>query len=133
MPVFPEILTAPLTEQDRSDLQRLYADAPQDWHLGPAEIEQLLDQALARGELWGGRFNGRLLGAACLHRDPQGWKLSYLCVRALTRRRGVGSRLVDELLRRATEAGCSLSLQQPGQAPRILSPDTPLRALWTSS
>lgn len=129
MPVLVEVLSAPLSPQDRLDLLKLYADAPADWQLSAEQTEQLLEDALAHAELWGGRFNGRLLGAMQLQRDTQGWQLSYLCVRAITRRRGVATRLLDEAQRRAKVADCTLYLSCPGQPTQPLSGSDSLQAL----
>ena len=112
MPVIVDVLHSP-TAQDRSDLHKVYADAPA-WLLAPhADAEALILAGLGRGELLAGRFNDRLLGAALLHRGDTHWQLSHLCVRQLTRRRGVGQRLLDEARRLATEAGASLHRAAP--------------------
>ena len=112
MPVYVETLTDPST-QDRIDLAKIYADAPA-WLLVPhADAEALIDSSLADGSLIAGRFNDRLLGAAQLRRSADHWQLSHLCVRKVTRRRGVGKRLLDESLRLAAEAGKPLRLAAP--------------------
>jgi GNAT superfamily N-acetyltransferase len=41
------------------------------------------------------------------------WRLSHLCVRKLTRKRGVGRRLLEETQRQASEAGKPLRLAAP--------------------
>ncbi|MBH3431437.1 acetyl-CoA sensor PanZ family protein [Pseudomonas citronellolis] len=116
MPVIVEHLAQP-SAQDRQDLARLYAEAPA-WLLAPfADGEALVDAALAAGTLLTGRFNDRLLGAAWLQRDADAWRLSRLCVRRVTRGRGVARRLLEEAQRQAVLAGCPLRLQAPaGQA-----------------
>jgi GNAT superfamily N-acetyltransferase len=112
MPVIVEAVSAP-SAQDRSDLAKIYADAPT-WLLVPyADGAALIDAGIARGELLAGRFNDRLLGAALLERGPQRWRLSHLCVRSITRGRGVGRRLLDEAKRLAAEAGRPLYLAAP--------------------
>ena len=94
MPVYVEC-PAQLTEQDRQDLLKVYADAPE-WLLPPfAAGAALIEQCLADGSLRVARFNGRLLGAARLQPVGDFLRLSHLCVRALTRGRGVARRLVD--------------------------------------
>ncbi|WP_137819404.1 acetyl-CoA sensor PanZ family protein [Pseudomonas sp. 2FG] len=109
MPVFVEVVSAP-SAQDRSDLAKIYADAPA-WLLTPyRDAERLLESAIEQGTLIAGRFNDRLLGAALLERGESHWRLSHLCVRKLTRRRGVGRRLLDEARRLAHEAGKPLHL-----------------------
>ena len=112
MPVIVETFTA-ASEQDLSDLRKIYADAPA-WLLPPyADAEALIHSGLAAGTLVAGRFNDRLLGAALLQETPEGWQLSHLCVRRITRNRGVASRLVGEARQRAEAAGYRLILRAP--------------------
>ncbi|KGK85201.1 MAG: acetyl-CoA sensor PanZ family protein [Pseudomonas sp.] len=112
MPVYVETVTQP-SPQDRSDLAKIYADAPA-WLLTPhASAEALIESALADGSLIAGRFNDRLLGAAVLQRGDSVWRLSHLCVRKLTRQRGVGRRLLEETQRLAAQAGKPLRLAAP--------------------
>ncbi len=112
MPVYVESVTQP-SPQDLTDLAKIYADAPE-WLLTPyASAEALIAAALADGSLIAGRFNDRLLGAALLQRSDGAWRLSHLCVRKLTRKRGVGRRLLEETQRQASEAGKPLRLAAP--------------------
>ncbi len=112
MPVYVETLTDP-SPQDRIDLAKIYADAP-NWLLAPhADADALITHALADGSLIAGRFNDRLLGAALLRQGGDHWQLSHLCVRKVTRRRGVGRRLLEESQRLAGEAGKPLHLAAP--------------------
>ncbi|MGH8433550.1 MAG: acetyl-CoA sensor PanZ family protein [Pseudomonas sp.] len=112
MPVFVEVVSAP-SAQDKNDLAKIYADAPA-WLLPPyPDVESLLDSAIEQGTLIAGRFNDRLLGAALLERGESHWRLSHLCVRQLTRQRGVARRLLDETQRWATAAGKPLQLAAP--------------------
>ncbi|WP_313025302.1 acetyl-CoA sensor PanZ family protein [Pseudomonas lopnurensis] len=112
MPVYVESITQP-SPQDRSDLAKIYTDAPA-WLLAPyASPEALVEAALADGSLIAGRFNDRLLGAALLRRGDTSWRLSHLCVRKLTRQRGVGRRLLEETQRLAGAAGKPLRLAAP--------------------
>lgn len=112
MPVYVESVTQP-SPQDHADLAKIYADAPE-WLLAPhASAEELIEAALTEGSLIAGRFNDRLLGAALLQRDGSTWRLSHLCVRKLTRKRGVGRRLLEESQRQAVLAGASLELAAP--------------------
>lgn len=109
MPVSVEFVTAP-SQQDRDDLAKIFADAPA-WLLTPhASAEAMIGHALTEGTLIAGRFNGRLLGAGLVHRGTDHWQLSHLCVRRITRRRGVGKRILDESQRMASEAGKTLRL-----------------------
>jgi GNAT superfamily N-acetyltransferase len=112
MPVIVETLNSP-SEQDRSDLVKIYADAPE-WLLTPyASTAELVECGLADSLLVAGRFNDRLLGAALVTKGEQHWQLSHLCVRKVTRQRGVGRRLVEEVARMARESGKSLHLAAP--------------------
>jgi len=112
MPVSVEAVTEP-SQQDRTDLVKIFADAPS-WLLAPhADAAALIEAGLADRSLIAGRFNDRLLGAALLQRDGHHWRLSHLCVRAITRRRGVGRRILEESQRLAREAGKELHLAAP--------------------
>ncbi|MPQ67082.1 MULTISPECIES: acetyl-CoA sensor PanZ family protein [unclassified Pseudomonas] len=112
MPIVVESLTE-ATYQDQQDLQKIYLDAPA-WLFAPqADGQQLIETALADGSLIAGRFNDRLLGAARLERRADLWLLSQLCVRKITRRRGVAERLVAEAARMARLAGAELRLLAP--------------------
>ena len=112
MPVIVETVVQP-SAQDRSDLEKIYADAPA-WLLAPyPDAASLIDAGLAGGWLIAGRFNARLLGAAWLRQDADDWNLSHLCVRKITRGRGVGQRLIAEARQRAGETCQPLRLQAP--------------------
>ncbi len=103
----------PENPQDLLDLRKIYADAP-DWLLSPhGDGEALVAAGLASGQLIAGRFNDRLLGAAVLSRGEDGWILSHLCVRRITRGRGVARRLLDEARRMAGDNGQALHLAGP--------------------
>lgn len=112
MPVFVEAVTEP-SPQDRIDLAKIYADAP-NWLLAPyADAAALIEAGLAERSLIAGRFNDRLLGAALLQRGTPHWRLSHLCVRKITRRRGVGKRILEECRRLAAESASELHLAAP--------------------
>ena len=55
--------------------------------------------------IYAARFNERLLAAVCVTLDGTEGELSALCVREVTRRRGVGQYLVEEVLQRNPEIG----------------------------
>jgi ribosomal protein S18 acetylase RimI-like enzyme len=112
MPIIVESLREP-TSQDQQDLQKIYRDAP-DWLFAPFNADtQLIQDCLADGSLIAGRFNDRLLGAARLQRHQDVWHLSHICVRKITRRRGVAERLVSEAQKIAAQNGASLRLLAP--------------------
>ncbi|HEX8592786.1 MAG TPA: acetyl-CoA sensor PanZ family protein [Pseudomonas sp.] len=109
MPIVVESLQS-ATYQDQGDLQKIYRDAPPEFFAPFASALQLIAAALDQDMLIAARFNDRLLGAACLHKHEGTWELSHLCVRALTRRRGVAERLVIHAQKSAMDAGCTLRL-----------------------
>ncbi|MDI3272886.1 acetyl-CoA sensor PanZ family protein [Pseudomonas sp. MDT1-16] len=112
MPITVEPLTE-ATYQDQQDLQKIYRDAPE-WLFAPfAGDVQLIAGCLLEGSLIAGRFNDRLLGAARLQRHQDVWHLSQLCVRKITRRRGVAERLVHEAQKMASQSGATLRLLVP--------------------
>jgi ribosomal protein S18 acetylase RimI-like enzyme len=112
MPIIVESLNV-ASYQDQQDLQKIYHDAPQ-WLFAPfAGDAQLIEACLQDGSLIAGRFNDRLLGAARLQRHPDVWHLSQLCVRKITRRRGVAERLVREAQKMAAQSGVALHLLAP--------------------
>ncbi len=132
MPVIVETLAQP-SAQDRLDLAKIYADAP-DWLFAPhADGAALVAAGLAAGELIAGRFNDRLLGAALLRRGDDAWQLSHLCVRGITRGRGVGRRLLDEARRLAAEAGKPLRLVAPDGHLRPVPSRHATGCRWTAS
>lgn len=101
------------THQDRQDLQKIYQDAPA-WLFEPfSDAGQLINSCLTEGTLIAARFNDRLLGAARLQRHQDAWYLSHLCVRKVTRRRGVAERLVSEARKMAREDDAGLRLVAP--------------------
>ena len=116
MPVVVQHLTQP-SDQDRQDLLKIYADAPQ-WLLAPfADANELVEHGLAQGHLFAGRFNDRLLGSAWIEQGADTWRLSRLCVRRITRHRGVARRLLEEAQRLAVLQGAALRLSAPDGQP----------------
>jgi ribosomal protein S18 acetylase RimI-like enzyme len=112
MPVTVQMLED-ASYQDQQDLQKIYRDAPQ-WLFAPYSGDaQLIESSLADSALIAGRFNDRLLGAARLTRHDKVWYLSHLCVRKVTRRRGVAERLVNQAQKMASQAGAQLRLLAP--------------------
>ena len=112
MPIIVELLNQ-ATYQDQQDLQKIYRDAPE-WLFAPfAGDLQLIEGCLLDGSLIAGRFNDRLLGAARLQQHHDVWHLSHLCVRKITRRRGVAERLVNEAQKMASQSGATLRLLAP--------------------
>jgi GNAT superfamily N-acetyltransferase len=112
MPIVVEQLNEAI-RQDDQDLQKIYQDAPA-WLFEPfSDATQLIGKCLEEGSLIAARFNDRLLGAARLQRHQDVWRLSHLCVRNVTRRRGVAERLVSEARRMALQENAELRLRAP--------------------
>ncbi|OAB52486.1 acetyl-CoA sensor PanZ family protein [Pseudomonas thivervalensis] len=112
MPIVVELISD-ANCQDQQDLQKIYRDAPA-WLFKPfGDATQLIAEGLEDGWLIAARFNDRLLGAARLQRHQNAWRLSHLCVRNVTRRRGVAERLVSEARRMAVLNGAELHLVAP--------------------
>ena len=119
MPVYFESATQP-SQQDLADLEKIYADAPS-WLFAPyADATALIQHGLSQNTLVTARFNSRLLGAALLNKHSAHWLLSHVCVRELTRQRGVARRLVEEASRLAEEAGQMLQLAIPQDQAELL-------------
>lgn len=98
MPVTLQHLDQNRWEEDaqaRQDLIRIYLDAPAE-RMADTAAEPFIRQRLQAGNGFAcAHFNARLLGAVVLAPAANGdWWLSDLCVRATTRRRGVGTRLM---------------------------------------
>ena len=119
MPVYFESAEQP-SKQDLADLEKIYLDAPS-WLISPfANATALIKHGLSQNTLVTARFNSRLLGAALLDKHADGWLLSHLCVRELTRNRGVARRLVQEASRLAAEAGQVLQVMIPADQPELV-------------
>lgn len=119
MPVYFESAEQP-SKQDLADLEKIYLDAP-DWLISPfADATALIQHGLSQNTLVTARFNNRLLGAALLDKQADRWLLSHLCVRALTRKRGVARRLVQEAVRLAAEAEQALQVVVPADQPELM-------------
>ncbi|MDA5474752.1 aspartate 1-decarboxylase autocleavage activator PanM [Yersinia kristensenii] len=83
-----------LTHQDLIDLAKIWPEQQQTYWL----------QWINDGKpLFAARFNERLLGAVKVIVDGQQAELEDLCVREVTRRRGVGLYLIEETLRQLAE------------------------------
>lgn len=112
MPVTLQYVDQARWEQDdqtRHDLTRIYHDTPEE-RMPPAAVEPFIRSHLEAGHVFAcAHFNARLLGAVALDRSRPGvWQLSDLCVRAVTRRRGVGTRLVALVAEQAAAGGCDM-------------------------
>lgn len=129
MPVFLEHVQLP-GSQDRTDIAKIYAEAP-DWLLPPySSAADLLQHNLEQGNLIAARFNHRLLGAAILHKGDTEWQVSHLCVREVTRMRGVARRLLSELQREAAANGAGLVMRLPAGQPELEKLASHLGVAW---
>lgn len=129
MPVFLEHVQLP-GSQDRTDITKIYAEAP-DWLLPPySSAADLLQHNLEQGNLVAARFNQRLLGAAILHKGDTEWQVSHLCVREVTRMRGVARRLLSELQREAAANGAGLVMRLPAGQPELEKLASHLGVAW---
>lgn len=107
--------------QDQQDLQKIFHDAPP-WLFTPfADAQSLINETLLQSCWVVGRFNDRLLCAARVRREGHAWKLSHLCVRKQTRRRGLAARLIEETRLMAESAGCELHLFAPPGQPEAMA------------
>lgn len=108
MPVYLEHISQP-TEQDWIDLGKIYADAPQEWLSDASDIKASL-QPLVDQQTWviGARFNSRLLGAMRASKEENNVILQHLCVRNITRNRGVAHQLMHHVNSWADENGYTL-------------------------
>lgn len=119
MPVYVETATTS-SAQDTADLVKIYADAPEWLFIPYADSSDLLKQAQHQQELVVGRFNSRLLGAGVLRKTANAWYLSHVCVRELTRKRGVARRILEEAQRLASENKVKLILVIPNHHKTLL-------------
>ena len=92
--------------QVAQDLARIYRDAPAERLPAPVDrfIEAHFDQG---GTFCCALFNARRLGAVAVLREKGVWWVSHFCVRAETRHRGVGSRLLMLIAERARDEACT--------------------------
>lgn len=94
----------------RADLEKIYSEAePLRRTLQGQELEapHFIDTALQDRCNWfaAALFNDHLIGAVLVSSLPEEWQLRHLCVRQVTRRRGVGSRLMALVAERGREKG----------------------------
>jgi len=108
MPILLEVLPTQPTPSDLNDLQKIYQDAPDGLLPESCNIEDIAALLTtlrpdASTQLYGARFNDRLLGAVVVKETTHALTISYLCVRKVTRNRGVGKRIMDVLHQIADE------------------------------
>ncbi|MBD2859963.1 acetyl-CoA sensor PanZ family protein [Spongiibacter sp. KMU-158] len=100
MPVYAEFIKS-VDEPDRADLERLYGKDT-DKLLNAAEKDKLI--------LVAGRFNGKLIAGFTLTPIHAGdYQMARLCVREITRRRGVARQLLIQAFKALPEELVSIS------------------------
>lgn len=83
----------------RADLEKIYADSP-NWMRRDLSPEDFLEQWIVPCDaIWGGWFNGRILGAVGIRETSEGSQLIGICVRKVTRRRGVAFQMMEAVLK----------------------------------
>lgn len=108
MPIVLEEISNP-SPQDLIDLQKIYADAPEtmvEEGMSEAFVQALLQAS--NGKLIAARFNSRLLAALVLTQGDGGSDVKNLCVREITRKRGIASTMLELLKKEypALELSC---------------------------
>ncbi|WP_051206143.1 acetyl-CoA sensor PanZ family protein [Oceanospirillum maris] len=106
MPVLLTVVTDNPDKARLEQLEKIYADAQPERRTqikgansAPAFVSHIL--ADPQQALYCGLFNERLIAAAVITKTGTFWDISHLCVRKITRRRGVGSRLLQLVLEAA--------------------------------
>jgi hypothetical protein len=97
MPILIENLHQ-VSPPDLADLQKIYADAPAAL-LNHKTAEALVNDCLdsEHGFFIAGRFNSKLVAAIQAREIDDAIILNALCVRHITRRRGIARRLIETL------------------------------------
>lgn len=113
LPVYLEWVEQP-SEQDWVDLEKLYKEAPDQWFadFGVADAQGYVAKHQdGESVLAAGRFNDRLITAASLQKHERGYLIQHLCVRSVTRERGVAHQLMVRLAQWADEKGLGLVVE----------------------
>lgn len=106
MPVLLTVVNDKTDQARVEQLEKIYTDAQ------PERLAQLpnVDSAKSFVEyilhspdhsFYCGLFNERLIAALVVSKSDDYWQVSHLCVRSVTRRRGVGSRLLTLVIQAA--------------------------------
>jgi len=99
-----------LSAQLKTDLHKIYQQQPL--------VAENLCRQQASGRLFAACFNERYIAAASVvERGEENW-LEHLCVRDLTRRRGVGKHLLQQLLEHTPARPLKVDLQHYPEAER---------------
>ena len=111
MPIYLEKLDS-AGGGELQDLVKIYSDYPHELAANLLSPESWLEQQFSQQQLFVGRFNGRLLAAVWAKPVSGGWQLSKLCVRDITRRRGVARQLLQRLQQEADKQGWQLQFNE---------------------
>lgn len=127
MPIRVEILSAQPSIMDLGDLQKIYQDAPAELllgHCGIRDASNLLStlRPSADTHFYVARFNGRLLGAVTVTKQSNALQVKHLCVRKITRNRGVGKRLIEVVGLIADQQNRTLCFSMPAHQQRSALP-----------
>ena len=127
MPILIEALPAQPDPSDLNDLQKIYRDAPNGLLPESCDVDDTADLlATLRPDvdtqLYGARFNGRLLGAVVARESAHALVTCYLCVRKVTRNRGVGKRIMDVLHQITDEQNRALHYAMRGDPESFILP-----------
>ncbi len=106
MPVLLTIVNDKTDQAHIEQLEKIYTDAQ------PERLAQLPNINSAKSfvdtilqspdhSFYCGLFNDRLIAAIAISQQSNAWQISHLCVRSITRRRGVGSRLLTLVIEAA--------------------------------
>ncbi len=119
MPIYLQWLEQP-SEQDNLDLDKLYADAPAQWLQSAPQMkgsDWAMNQTLSGKRIALGRFNDRIVCAASLvaqsdsSNQAYNYQIQQVCVRSITRHRGVAKQLLVRLCQWASETQSSLFIE----------------------
>ncbi len=125
LPVHLEWVESP-SEQDWIDLNKLYKDSPSDWCDDQSEnrAQTYVAHKQQQGyKVAAGRFNDRLIVVAALKVNVEKVNAYYIddmCVRALTRERGVAKQLMVRLCQWSDQQKCSLWIEDPAAKLKVL-------------
>lgn len=126
MPVLLQIVDNTTDSALIEQLEKIYTDSqPERLTLNgdknPLSVTQFVSAVLAdpARQFYCALFNQRLIGAIVINPTADHWQASHFCVRKVTRRRRVGTRLLELTLNAAQQAGQTLKI--PAQD--MLTPD----------
>ncbi len=116
MPIITEVVNTP-DEQDLTDLLKIVRDDPALPSLDEQNLQIWLSDRLADPllQLYAARFNDRLLAALWLRHDKRvnndgTHQLEHLCVREITRNRGVANKFMLDIVQIADQQNWRLNV-----------------------